>query len=52
MSKQDNKTEEEGITRRELLGGSAKLAAIAGAGGLTGMGLMAPQAATAASKAK
>lgn len=52
MSKQDNNTENEGITRRELLGGSAKLAAVAGASGLTGMGLMTPKAAEAASKAK
>ncbi len=48
----DDKTEEVSITRRQLLGGSAKLAALAGATGLTGMGIMTPKAAEAARKNK
>ncbi len=48
----DDKTEEVSITRRQLLGGSAKLAALAGATGLTGLGIMTPQAAEAARKNK
>ena len=35
MSKDDDK--KAGITRRELLGGSAKLVALAGAGGVAGL---------------
>jgi len=54
--KADNhKTEEVGITRRQLLGGSAKLAALAGVGGLagvTGFAMMTPEAAMAAAKNK
>ena len=56
MKKSDkNKTGEIKITRRQLLGGSAKLAAFAGAGGLaglTGFAVMTPEAAMAASKNK
>ncbi len=48
----DDKTENVSITRRQLLGGSAKLAALAGAAGLTGLGVMTPQAAEAARKNK
>jgi len=54
MSKNDDK-EVENVSRRQLLGGSAKLAAIAGAasvGGVAGMGIMTPKAAEAAIKAK
>ncbi|MCW8900850.1 MAG: TAT-dependent nitrous-oxide reductase [Gammaproteobacteria bacterium] len=54
MSKHDDK-EEVSISRRQLLGGSAKLVAIASAasvGGVAGMGIMTPQAAEAAVKAK
>ena len=54
MSKYDEK-EEISISRRQLLGGSAKLAAIASAatvGGVAGMGIMTPKAAEAAIKAK
>ena len=54
MSKHDDK-EEISISRRQLLGGSAKFAAIAGAasvGGVAGMGIMTPKAAEAAIKAK
>ncbi len=50
MSKSDDK--KSGITRRELLGGSAKLAALAGAGGvagLTGGSLLYPPAVEASS---
>lgn len=53
MSKNDNKTEEGvSVARRELLGSSAKLAAVATAGGLTGLGVMTPQAVSAAAKKK
>ncbi len=48
----DDKTEHVSISRRQLLGGSAKLAALAGAAGLTGLGVMTPQAAEAARKSK
>ena len=51
MGQEDNKTEKEGITRRELLGGSAKFSALAGVGalaGLTGLAGMTPKAAVAA----
>ena len=47
--------EEAGLSRRQLLGGSAKLAAFAGVGGLTGLtgfAAMTPSAAVAASKNK
>ena len=55
MSKKNDKEEVSNISRRQLLGGSAKLAAIAGAAtvsGVAGMGLMTPAAAEAAIKAK
>ncbi|MFK5915656.1 MAG: TAT-dependent nitrous-oxide reductase [Woeseiaceae bacterium] len=54
MSKHDDK-EKINVSRRQLLGGSTKLAAIAGAasvGGIAGMGIMTPKAAEAAIKAK
>ncbi|MEH6580889.1 MAG: TAT-dependent nitrous-oxide reductase [Halioglobus sp.] len=52
MSKKDENKDAEktvGIHRRELLGGSAKLAALAGASGLTGGALLASNTAAAAS---
>ena len=55
MSNKNDKEEVSNISRRQLLGGSAKLAAIAGAAtvsGVAGMGLMTPKAAEAAIKAK
>jgi len=55
MSKKNDKEEVSNISRRQLLGGSAKLAAIAGAatvGGVAGMGIMTPKAAEVAIKAK
>jgi len=52
MSEHNDNEEKVSITRRQLLGGSAKIAAIAGVGGLTGMGIMSPKAAEAAIKAK
>lgn len=55
MSKKNDKEEVSNVSRRQLLGGSAKLAAIAGAasvGGIAGMGIMTPKAAEAAIKAK
>lgn len=53
-NKKDNpeneKLEEVGRSRRQLLGSSVKLAALAGFAGLTGVGVMTPQAAIAAAK--
>ena len=53
MEEEKNKTEKTGLTRRQLLSGSAKLTALAGVVGTTGLvGLagMTPKAAIAASK--
>ena len=53
MEEEKNKTEKTGLTRRQLLSGSAKLTAMAGVVGTTGLvGLagMTPKAAIAASK--
>ncbi len=53
MEEEKNKTEKTGLTRRQLLGGSAKLTALAGIVGTTGLaGLagMTPKAAIAATK--
>ncbi len=42
MENENDKIENKGFTRRALLGGSAKLTALAGVGGLTGFaGLLA-----------
>ncbi|MEN8108423.1 MAG: TAT-dependent nitrous-oxide reductase [Pseudomonadota bacterium] len=51
----DDTSDKKGITRRELLGGSAKIAALAGAGGLAGLAggsLLAPKSAQAAASSK
>ena len=46
----NNEIEKDGITRRQLLGGSAKLTALAGVAGLAGLAGMTPKAAVAAAK--
>jgi nitrous-oxide reductase len=51
----DDTSDNKGITRRELLGGSVKVAALAGAGGLAGLAggsLLAPKPAQAAASSK
>ena len=51
----DDTSDKKGITRRDLLGGSAKVAALAGAGGLAGLAggsMLAPTTARAASPGK
>lgn len=55
MKQKDKQTEPADISKRRLLGGSAKMAAAAGFGsmaGITGMGLMTPATAVAAAKGK
>lgn len=55
MKQKDKQTEPTDISKRRLLGGSAKMAAAAGFGsmaGITGMGLMTPATAVAAAKGK
>lgn len=55
MKQKDKQTEPADISKRRLLGGSAKIAAAAGFGsmaGITGMGLMTPDTAVAAAKGK
>jgi len=55
MENNDDKNEKVVISRRQLLGGSVKLATLAGVGGiagLTGFGAMTPETAIAASKNK
>ncbi|MDH5393661.1 MAG: TAT-dependent nitrous-oxide reductase [Gammaproteobacteria bacterium] len=55
MSNKKNDSEEleaAGLDRRQLLGGSVKLAAMAGFAGLVGTGVMTPEAAVAAAKSK
>ena len=53
--KEDNNTEKTGLTRRQLLGGSVKLTAMAGvvgSAGIVGVAGMTPKAAIAASNSK
>ena len=50
--KSNNKSDEVVIGRRQLLGGSVKLAALSGLAGLTGYGVMTPKTAIAAAKNK
>ena len=55
MSKENEMNRKEGISRRELISGSAKLTALAGVGGLaglTGLAGMTPETAAAAAAAK
>jgi nitrous-oxide reductase len=55
MKQKDKQAEHADISKRRLLGGSAKMAAAAGFGsmaGITGMGLMTPATAVAAAKGK
>ncbi|MCP4468426.1 MAG: TAT-dependent nitrous-oxide reductase, partial [Halieaceae bacterium] len=48
MKEKQDKTEKEGLTRRDLLGGSVKLTALAGVGAVAGFAVMTPETAQAA----
>jgi len=52
MTKEKDKTEKEGLSRRDLLGGSVKLTALAGVGAMAGLAGMSPKTANAASSNK
>ena len=52
MKKEDDKSENEGLTRRDLLGGSVKLTALAGVGAMAGLAAMTPETANAAGSNK
>ena len=48
MKKDQDNTEKEGLSRRDLLGGSVKLTALAGMGAVAGFAVSTPETAQAA----
>jgi nitrous-oxide reductase len=52
MTKEKDNSEKEGLTRRDVLGGSVKLTALAGVGAMAGLAAITPKTANAASSNK